>query len=92
MVFMEGIYKDLISIMSDIVIKREDLALEGESLESRREFEIYLASVNGTATFLTFPSYEFLFCANIFHQAFCRNVLKIIIRFQKNIDRRSLEI
>lgn len=56
--FLESLYEDIKRMLANIVIKRYDLARENETLESARNFEIYLACVNGTQTFYTFTSYE----------------------------------
>lgn len=56
--FLKSLYRDILSILSELVVKREDLARESETIESIRGFEIYLSCVNGTRCFQTFASYD----------------------------------
>ena len=56
--FLTELYNDLMQIIRGLCVKRYDLALEAETLETSRAFDIYLSCVNGTSYFLTFPSYD----------------------------------
>lgn len=56
--FLKSLYADLLSIIKGSVIKRQDLATEGETLESTKAFDVYLACVNGTRYFYTFPQFD----------------------------------
>ncbi|MCM1230268.1 MAG: hypothetical protein NC489_09045 [Ruminococcus flavefaciens] len=56
--FLKSLYSDLLSIIQGSVVKRLDLAREGETLESARDFDVYLACVNGTRYFYTFPEFD----------------------------------
>ena len=56
--FLKSLYKDLIGIMSKIVIKRFDLAEMGETLESAKAFELYLSCANGTRQFFDFAHFD----------------------------------
>ena len=56
--FLKSLYADLLSIIKGSVIKRQDLATEGETLESAKAFDVYLSCVNGTRYFYTFPQFD----------------------------------
>lgn len=56
--FLESLYVDILSIIKGLVVKRADLAKENETIDTIRDFETYLACVNGTRYFYTFKEYE----------------------------------
>lgn len=56
--FLKSLYVDVLSMISEIVVKRNDLAREAETVDSIRAFEIYLACVNGSRYFYTFPAFD----------------------------------
>ena len=56
--FLETLYRDLLSITKGLVIKRVDLAMLGETVETVRRFDEYLAAVNGSYSFYTFRDYQ----------------------------------
>lgn len=56
--FLETLYSDLMNISKTLVVKRADLAKAGETAETAKAFEIYLACVMGTRYFYTFASYD----------------------------------
>lgn len=56
--FLKSLYKDLLSIIQGSVVKRQDLASMGETAETARNFDVYLACVNGSRYFYTFPSFD----------------------------------
>lgn len=56
--FLKSLYADLLTIIKGSVIKRQDLASEGETLESARAFDVYLACVNGSRYLYTFPKFD----------------------------------
>lgn len=56
--FLESLYADILSIIKGLVVKRADLAKENETIDTIRDFETYLACVNGTRYFYTFKEYE----------------------------------
>ena len=57
--FLNNLYDDLLRLIKGICVKRYDLALAAETLETSRAFDIYLSCMNGTAYFYTFPSYDY---------------------------------
>lgn len=57
--FLTNLYDDLLRLIKGICVKRYDLALEAETVETSRAFDIYLSCVNGTSYFYTFPSYDY---------------------------------
>lgn len=56
--FLQSLYKDLVLIASDIVVKRYDLARSYETAETAAAFELYYACINGSRYFYNFPSFE----------------------------------
>ncbi|MDE6040480.1 MAG: hypothetical protein K2F99_02780, partial [Muribaculaceae bacterium] len=56
--FLESLYKDLLSITSEIVVKRKDLADAGETINTSRDFDLYLACITGTRHFYSFPEFD----------------------------------
>jgi len=60
--FLKALYEDIMSMIKGLVVKRQDLALNNETLETARAFAEYLACVNGTRYFHTFASYELSVC------------------------------
>ena len=56
--FLESLYSDLLSIIKGSVVKRQDLAQEAETTDSARNFDVYLACVNGTRYLYTFPEFD----------------------------------
>lgn len=56
--FIESLYDDIVSILRGLVVKRMDLAREAETTESIRNFETYLACVNGSRYFNTFAKFD----------------------------------
>ena len=57
--FLTNLYDDLLRLVRGICVKREDLAIEAETLETARAFDVYLSCVNGTAYFYTFEKYSY---------------------------------
>ena len=57
--FLGSLYNDLLRLIKGLCVKRYDLALEAETLETSRAFDIYLSCVNGTSYYLTFPKYDY---------------------------------
>lgn len=56
--FLKSLYNDLISMLSGIVVKRNDLAKKCETIESIKAFDVYLACANGTRYFRTFAQFD----------------------------------
>lgn len=51
-------YQDILKIISNIVVKRMDLAKADETTDTFKNFELYLSCVNGTRTFYDFSSFN----------------------------------
>lgn len=56
--FLENLYKDLITIASDIVVKRMDFAQEAETTETATAFELYYACLTGSRYFYNFKRFD----------------------------------
>lgn len=56
--FLETLYNDLMVISKTLVVKRADLAKAGETADTAKAFEVYLACVLGTRYFYTFAKYD----------------------------------
>lgn len=56
--FLKSLYSDLLSIIKGSVVKRADLAAMGETIETARAFDVYLACYNGSRYFYTFPEFD----------------------------------
>jgi hypothetical protein len=50
--------KELIAMMANVVVKREDLANAGETLDTLRNYEEYAAVIRGSDTFDTYLNFE----------------------------------
>lgn len=67
--FPRALYDDIISLVSGIVVKREDLAKNAETVDTYRNFERYLACVNGSRYFHTFARYDLDILKQVFPPA-----------------------
>ena len=56
--FLKTLYADLVTIASDIVVKRMDLAREEETTESASAFELYYACLTGSRYFYNFKEFD----------------------------------
>lgn len=93
--FLKSLYKDLISMCSEIVIKREDLASAGETVDTVKDFELFLACAGGTRTFYSFPEFDddilarYMDPAHVIESKTNRNIIPIEYRDQIIADQST---
>lgn len=56
--FLKTLYSDLVTIASDIVVKRMDLARENETVDTASDFELYYACLTGSRYFYNFKRFD----------------------------------
>lgn len=56
--FIKTLYDDVLSMLSRIVVKRPDEAYRCESTDSAKNFELYLACINGSKYFYNFSTFD----------------------------------
>ena len=56
--FLKTLYNDILLMLSRIVVKRNDLAKEAETVESVKAFELYYACLNGSRCFYNFQKFD----------------------------------
>lgn len=56
--FLKTLYKDVISMVSRLTVKRMDFAEENETKESASEFELYYSCLRGSRYFRNFASFD----------------------------------
>ena len=55
--FLKSLYSDTLLILDKLVIKRQDLAMENETIESIKAFDLYYACLTGSRYFYNFNSF-----------------------------------
>ena len=56
--FLQSLYDDILLMMKDFVVKRNDLAREAETTETALTFELYYACVTGSRYFYNFKQFD----------------------------------
>lgn len=56
--FLKTLYQDIMDMLNTLVVKRYDMARGCETLESARNFELYLACLRGDRYFFNFRFYD----------------------------------
>jgi len=56
--FLETLYKDVVSMVSRLVVKRTDLAEKDETKETVNAFELYYSCLRGSRYFYNFASFD----------------------------------
>lgn len=56
--FLKSLYKDTLTILDNLVVKRQDLAQAAENIDSIRAFELYYACLTGSRYFYDFREFD----------------------------------
>lgn len=56
--FLETLYDDTMIILNKLVIKRQDLAQQNETVDSIKAFDLYYACLNGSRYFYNFDGFD----------------------------------
>lgn len=56
--FLKSLYSDTLLILDKLVIKRQDLAMANETIESIKAFDLYYACLTGSRYFYNFNSFD----------------------------------
>lgn len=56
--FLESLYKDIMSMVSNIIVKRMDFARESETVDTALAFELYYACLTGSRYFYNFKKFD----------------------------------
>lgn len=56
--FLETLYRDIMSMVSNIVVKRMDFAREAETVDTALAFELYYACLTGSRYFYNFKKFD----------------------------------
>ena len=57
--FLKSLYKDTLTILDNLVVKRQDIAQAAENIDSIRAFELYYACLTGSRYFYDFREFEY---------------------------------
>ena len=85
--FLESLYSDIISMCKGIVVKRQDLAIANETVDTIKEYEEYLACVKGDRNIYNYLSLD----PNILSKYISPDLIGTCMRDRKQIPSDVLD-